>query len=77
MDQLSRARWAIHTSQAFHVDFCQSFIAAKTLAPIQVVRSDSLALIRGVILRNDLLTILPLEFIRGDLESGTLAILEL
>ena len=74
--ELSKARWATLASEGFQRNFANYFTDNSVPFPVQVVRTDSIALIRQSIAATDLLAVLPPDVARRELETGELRILD-
>lgn len=72
VDELSRACWAMLNSEGFQRAFSGYFYSRGVAIPYQSMRTNSLALLRHVILGQNLLTILPKEIVAADIAEGRL-----
>lgn len=73
--ELTVSRWATLCSEGFQQGFARYFALRNLEPPIQVLRTDSIALIKHMVAGTDLLAVLPPAFVVDDVEAGTLAIL--
>jgi DNA-binding transcriptional LysR family regulator len=73
---LFSARWATLCSEGFQRNFTGFFLSQGLDAPVQVIKTDSLELIRQIIGRTDLLAVLPPDVARAEIERGELVILD-
>jgi DNA-binding transcriptional LysR family regulator len=74
--ELAVARWATLSSVGFQQNFVHYFLSEKLRTPVQVLKTDSIALIRKTIQLTDLLTVLPPDAVSEELDSGELVILD-
>jgi LysR family transcriptional regulator of abg operon len=74
--ELALARWATLSSVGFQQNFVHYFLSEKLRTPVQVLKTDSIALIRKTIQLTDLLTVLPPDAVSDELDSGELVILD-
>ncbi|MGA9867530.1 MAG: LysR family transcriptional regulator [Acetobacteraceae bacterium] len=73
--ELSAAHWATLDGEGFERNFINFFEFRGHRIPVQVLRTDSIDLIRRFALRRDVLTVLPADVVKEELESGTMTIL--
>ena len=74
--ELAVARWATLSGVGFQQNFVHYFLSEKLRTPVQVLKTDSIALIRKTIQLTDLLTVLPPDAVSDELDSGELVILD-
>lgn len=74
--ELSAARWATLRGEGFQRNFANYFASLSLKAPEQVLKTDSIALIRQSISAANLLAVLPPDVVKGELDSGALVILD-
>ncbi|HEY6455443.1 MAG TPA: LysR family transcriptional regulator [Steroidobacteraceae bacterium] len=73
---LASARWATLRSIGFQHNFADYFISRNLQAPIQVLKTDSISMIKRLVASTDLLTVLPAPVVHDDIEAGFLTILD-
>jgi DNA-binding transcriptional LysR family regulator len=73
--ELSAADWATLDGEGFQRNFVNFFDFRGHRVPTQVLRTDSIDLIRRFVLRRDVLTVLPADVVKEELESGAMTIL--
>jgi DNA-binding transcriptional LysR family regulator len=72
---LSAADWATLDGEGFQRNFVNFFNFRGHRVPTQVLRTDSIDLIRRFVLRRDVLTVLPADVVKEELENRTMTIL--
>ena len=75
-DELAQARWATLSGVGFQQNFVHYFLSEKLRTPVQVLKTDSIPLIRKTVQLTDLLTVLPPDSVSEELDSGELVILD-
>ena len=75
-DDLAGAQWAMLSSESVQRGFGLFFEARGLPVPPQMLRSNSIALIRHVVAASDALTILPQEVVQPQIDSGSLVALD-
>ena len=75
-EELANARWATLRGEGFQRIFSDYFSGHGVSAPTHIVKTDSIALIRQVVMSGDLLAVLPPHLVRDDVDGGALAILD-
>ena len=76
IDDLAGAQWAMLSSESVQRGFGLFFEARGLPVPPQMLRSNSIALIRNVVAESDALTILPQEVVQPEIDSGLLTALD-
>ena len=72
VDDLAGAQWAMLSSESVQRGFGLFFESRGVPAPPQMLKSNSIALIRHVVASSDALTILPQEVVQPEIDSGSL-----
>jgi DNA-binding transcriptional LysR family regulator len=72
---LAAAAWATLDGEGFQHNFANFFEFRGHRIPLQILRTDSIDLICRFVLRRDLLTVLPADVVKEELEAGAMAIL--
>ena len=72
---LATTRWAMLNGEGFQRNFLNFFYVRGQVIPGQPMKTDSIALLKRVVMAGDLLTILPVEVIRDEISDGTLTTL--
>ena len=75
VDDLSRARWGMLNGEGFQRNFLNFFYVRGQIIPAQSLKTDSIALLKRVIMGSDLLTILPVDAVGQEIGAGTLTTL--
>lgn len=75
-DDLANASWAMLSSESVQHGFGLFFETRGLAVPGQMLRSNSIALIRHVVESSDALTILPEEVVLNEIQSGLLVALD-
>jgi DNA-binding transcriptional LysR family regulator len=75
-EDLAAARWATLSGVGFQRNFMDYFSTHGLTPPVQVLKTDSIALIRRFILGADLLAVLPPDIVSDSLDAGLLTILD-
>ena len=75
-EKLSAARWANLGGEGFQTNFAHYFLSHGLMQPVQVLKSESISLVRNFIATTDALAVLPPDLVKSDLESGRLAVLD-
>jgi LysR family transcriptional regulator of gallate degradation len=75
MDDLARASWAMLSGEGFQRNFLNFFYVRGQTIPTQAVRTDSIALLKRVVMASDLLTVLPEEAVTEEIAKGSLTTL--
>jgi DNA-binding transcriptional LysR family regulator len=73
---LSKSKWATLNSEGFQRAFMNFFQARGLPLPVQVIRTDSLGLIRRTLINADVLTVMPPDVVRDEIESGKLVVID-
>ena len=73
--ELAAADWATLDGEGFQRNFVNFFDFRGHRIPTQVLRTDSIGLIRRFVLLRDVLTVLPADVVKEELEGGALVIL--
>jgi len=74
-EDLAQARWATLSGIGFQHNFAEYFTSRGFAPPVQVLKTTSIAMIRHFVRETGLLTVLPPDIVRDDLDSGVLTIL--
>jgi len=72
---LAAARWANLRGEGFQRNFIRFFEMRGFQIPVQVLKSDSIDLIKSFVCQTDVLTVLPLDAVRDRIEDGSLSTL--
>jgi DNA-binding transcriptional LysR family regulator len=72
LDDLALARWAMLCGEGFQRNFLNFFYCRGQTIPAQALKTDSIALLKRVVMGGDLLTILPEDAVGAEIESGDL-----
>ena len=72
---LAAARWATLDGEGFQRNFVNFFDLRGFPLPAQCLTTDSIDLIRRMVLATDLLTVLPANVVLPEIEAGTMVIL--
>jgi len=75
-EELAAARWATLRGEGFQRIFTEYFSSQGLRSPSQIVRTDSIALIRQLVASSDMLAVLPPDIVHDELVSGSLSILD-
>ena len=75
-EDLAGAQWAMLSSESVQRGFGIFFESRGLPVPPQMLRSNSIALIRNVVAASDALTILPQEVVQPEIDSGLLTALD-
>ncbi len=75
-EQLAGARWAVLSGEGFQRSFASYFSTRGLRIPGQTFKTDSIELIRKLIARADILTVLPPDVVLDQVEAGALVILD-
>ena len=73
--ELATARWAMLNGEGFQRNFLNYFYVRGQVIPSQPMKTDSIALLKRVVMAGDLLTILPIEVVRDEIADGALTTL--
>ena len=73
---LSAANWAMLDSESLQTKFAAFFQSRGKAAPVQVLKTNSVVLLKRVLLQMDALTVLPIDMVRTELESGELTVID-
>ncbi|MDH7973264.1 LysR family transcriptional regulator [Sphingomonas sp. AR_OL41] len=76
IDDLSRAQWAMLSSESVQRGFGLFFETRGLAVPPQMLKSNSIALIRHVVEASNALTILPQDVVQPEINSGLLVALD-
>jgi DNA-binding transcriptional LysR family regulator len=76
VEDLAAASWAMLSSESVQRGFGLFFESRGLAVPPQMLRSNSIAMIRHVVAETDALTILPRETVQPEIEAGTLVALD-
>lgn len=76
IDDLAQAQWAMLGSESVQRGFGLFFETRGMAVPAQMLKSNSIALIRHVVEASDALTILPQDVVQPEIDSGLLVALE-
>jgi DNA-binding transcriptional LysR family regulator len=71
-EDLANVQWAMLNSESVQRGFWLFFESRGMTMPVQMLRSNSIALIRQMVIDTDALTILPQEVVQPDLDAGRL-----
>jgi DNA-binding transcriptional LysR family regulator len=74
--ELADARWASLNGEGFQRNFLNFFEASDLNIPSQVIKTDSIDLIRMLIRDQDLLTVLPAAAVKDDMDAGLVKIID-
>ncbi|WP_304165501.1 LysR family transcriptional regulator [Phenylobacterium aquaticum] len=74
--ELSLARWATLSGEGFQRNFINFFHVRGLPLPAQIVRTDSIALIRHTLSDIEALTILPADVVLSEVDAGEFVILD-
>jgi len=72
VDDLSSARWAMLSGEGFQRNFLNFFYCRGQTIPAQALKTDSIALLKRVVMAGDLLTILPEDAVGDEIAGGDL-----
>lgn len=75
-EELANARWASLSGRGFQSIFAEYFSSKGLKAPAQVVRTDSISLIRRLVAKSDMLAVLPPDVVLDNVEADAFAILD-
>ena len=75
VDDLSRSRWAMLNGEGFQRNFLNFFYVRGQIIPAQSLKTDSIALLKRVVMGSDLLTILPVAAVGHEINEGALTTL--
>lgn len=75
-DELTRASWAMLSSESVQRGFGLFFEARGRAVPPQMLKCNSIAMLRHVVAETDALTILPREVVQPEVDAGTLAAIQ-
>jgi DNA-binding transcriptional LysR family regulator len=75
-EELANAHWATLSGRGFQSIFAEYFSSKGLKAPVQVVRTDSISLIRRLVAKSDMLAVLPPDVVLDNVEAGAFAILD-
>ena len=70
--ELAMSRWAMLNGEGFQRNFLNFFYVRGQVIPGQPMKTDSIALLKRVVMAGDLLTILPVEGVRDEIAEGAL-----
>ena len=73
---LSKASWAMLSSESVQRGFGLFFEARGEAVPAQMLKCNSIAMLRHVVAETDALTILPREVVQPEIDAGTLVALD-
>lgn len=73
--ELANARWAALRGAGFQQNFVDYFLTRQLQPPVQMLKTDSISLMKAVIATTDLLAVLPPAIVLDAVEAGTLTIL--
>ena len=76
IEDLADAQWAMLSSESVQRGFGLFFETHGLVVPPQMLKSNSIALIRHVVAGSDALTILPQEVVQPEIDSGSLVALD-
>ena len=76
IEDLARAQWAMLSSESVQRGFGLFFETRGLPVPAQMLKSNSIALIRHVVEVSDALTILPQDVVQREIDAGLLVALE-
>lgn len=74
MEQLVRERWVTLNGTGFQKNFIAHF--SQLGEPLQVVKTDSIDLIKRIVQETDVLTVLPADTVKDELANGSLVIID-
>jgi len=74
-EDLAKARWATLSGLGFQRNFMEYFTSRGLSPPQQILKADSIALIRNFVVETGLLAVMPPDIARKQIEQGTLTIL--
>lgn len=74
--ELANARWASLNGEGFQRNFLNFFEGSDLKLPIQILKTDSIDLIKLLIRGTDLLTVLPAAAVKEELDAGVLKIVD-
>ena len=72
LDDLALAHWAMLGGEGFQRNFLNFFYCRGQTIPAQALKTDSIALLKRVVMASDLLTILPEEAVGAEIANGDL-----
>lgn len=75
-EDLANAPWATLRGEGFQRNFMSFFDRSGQRPPLQVVKTDSIELIRSFVLNSDALTVLPPDVFKDEIDAGAVAILD-
>lgn len=75
-EQLGKADWAMLSSEGVQRGFGLFFESRGMKVPPQVLKTNSISLVRSMVRQSDTLTILPEDVVRAELDSGEIVALE-
>jgi DNA-binding transcriptional LysR family regulator len=75
VEDLAAARWATLTGEGFQRNFVDFFTMRGQPQPTQTLTTDSIDLIRRIVLTTDMLTVLPANVVLAEVEAGNIVIL--
>ena len=73
---LASAAWAMLSSESVQRGFGLFFEARGRAVPVQMLKCNSIAMLRHVVVETDALTILPREVVQPEIDAGTLVALD-
>jgi DNA-binding transcriptional LysR family regulator len=74
--ELARARWATLRGEGFQRNFARFFEQSGLRTPVQVLKTDSIELIRSFVVNTDTLTVLPPDVFKREIDDGTVVFLD-
>jgi len=75
-EQLGKADWAMLSSEGVQRGFGLFFESRGMSVPPQVLKTNSISLVRSMVKQSDTLTILPEEVVRADIDQGDIVALD-
>jgi len=75
MEQLVRERWVTLNGTGFQKNFL-AYFNQQIGEPLQVVKTDSIGLIKHIVQETDVLTVLPADTVKDELANGSLVIID-
>lgn len=73
---LAQARWATLRGEGFQRNFAAFFDQHGQRTPVQVLKTDSIELIRSFVMTSDTLTVLPSDVFRKEIDEGIIVVLD-
>ena len=76
LEELNQARWVMLNSSSVQRSFTSFFERRGLAIPTQVIRTNSIALIRRLVGQMDLLTVLPEDAVRPEIEADRFVLID-